>query len=106
MARRFISPSDLLISLRTTLLGATSLLFGWDDDRARFFVRSENNKLNDAGGTVLVLGELSEETTARFDILPKTATTFLISSSLVEPFLNIGALLRRIEMTIAELRNP
>lgn len=86
-SRRYISPSDLLSSLRTTLLGGTSLLFGWDEQMAKFTVRSKNN---DSGKTALVLGELSEETTL----------------SLIEPFLTIGTLLRRIEDTILELRKP
>lgn len=87
--RRYISPVDLLSSLRTTLLGGTSLLFGWDEQTAKFIVRSKNND-SGAGDIALVLGELSEETT----------------SSLIEPFLSIGTLLRRIEGTILELRKP
>ncbi|KAG8747847.1 hypothetical protein FRC10_011293 [Ceratobasidium sp. 414] len=88
--RRFISPSDLLLSLRATLLGAASLLFGWDEMRAKFFVRSEKTKEDDPGDTVLILGELSEETTM----------------SLIEPLLRIGALLRRLDGTIAKLQSP
>ncbi|CAE6476388.1 unnamed protein product [Rhizoctonia solani] len=87
MARRYISPVDLLSSLKTTLLGETSSLFGWDESTAKFGVRSDKNEL---GGAILVLGELSEQTTA----------------SLVEPFLAIGSLIRRIESTLSELRRP
>ncbi|KAF8739710.1 Spc97 / Spc98 family, partial [Rhizoctonia solani] len=85
--RRFISPADLLSSLRTTLLGGTSQLFSWDERDAQHAVRVENNEF---GQTILVLGELSEETT----------------SSLIAPLLEIGTLIRRIENTILELRRP
>ncbi|CAE6420964.1 unnamed protein product [Rhizoctonia solani] len=86
LVRRYISPADLLSSLKVTLLGGTSSLFSWDE-KAKFVVRSDKNK---PGGTVLVLGELSEQTTA----------------SLIEPFLAIGSLIRRIESTLSELRRP
>ncbi|QRW21459.1 SPC97/SPC98 domain-containing protein [Rhizoctonia solani] len=85
--RRFISPADLLSSLRTTLLGGTSQLFSWDERDAQHTVRVENNEF---GQTILVLGELSEETT----------------SSLIAPLLEIGTLIRRIENTVLELRRP
>ncbi|KAH7339574.1 Spc98 family-domain-containing protein [Rhizoctonia solani] len=87
MVRRYISPVDLLSSLKTTLLGGASSLFGWDESAAKLGVRSDKNEI---GGTVLVLGELSEQTT----------------TSLVEPFLAIGSLIRRIESTLSELRRP
>ncbi|KAG8764079.1 hypothetical protein FRC12_008290 [Ceratobasidium sp. 428] len=86
--RRFISPSDLLTSLRTTLLGGTSLLFGWDEANAQFVVRSEKPE-DDSENTVLILGELSEETTM----------------SLVEPLLCIGGLLRRLDGIVAKLQS-
>ncbi|KAJ1304538.1 hypothetical protein OPQ81_005679 [Rhizoctonia solani] len=85
--RRYISPTDLLLSLKTTLLGETSSLFGWDERIGRFTPRSAKNEL---GGTILVLGELSEQTT----------------SSLIEPFIAIGSLIRRIESTLSQLRRP
>ncbi|QRV79559.1 SPC97/SPC98 domain-containing protein [Ceratobasidium sp. AG-Ba] len=89
VTRRFISPPDLLKSLKTTLLGATSLLFGWDKENAEFFVRSEKQE-NEHENTVLILGELSEESTM----------------SLIEPFLQIGELLRRLDDVIASLQSP
>ncbi|CCO27090.1 hypothetical protein BN14_01124 [Rhizoctonia solani AG-1 IB] len=85
--RRYISPTDLLSSLKTTLLGGTSRLFGWDERDAKLIVRVDKNGY---GRTILVLGELSEETT----------------SSLIEPFLEIGTLICRIESTISDLRKP
>ncbi|CAE6517278.1 unnamed protein product [Rhizoctonia solani] len=87
VARWYISPVDLLSSLKTSLLGGTSLLFGWDERTTKLTVRSDKNE---SGRTKLVLGELSEQTTA----------------SLVEPFLAIGSLIRRIESTLLELRRP
>ncbi|CUA66869.1 hypothetical protein RSOLAG22IIIB_00318 [Rhizoctonia solani] len=87
VTRWYISPSDLLSSLKTSLLGGTSSLFGWDERTAKLTIRSDKNE---SGRTILVLGELSEQTTA----------------SLVEPFLAIGSLIRRIESTLSELRRP
>lgn len=68
-SRRYISPSDLLSSLRTTLLGGASLLFGWNEETAKFGVRSDGSA--QLGEAVLVLGELSEETTSRYVICTK-----------------------------------
>ncbi|ELU42535.1 spc97/spc98 family domain-containing protein [Rhizoctonia solani AG-1 IA] len=75
--RRFISPADLLSSLRTTLLGGTSQLFSWDERDAQHTVRVENNEF---GQTILVLGELSEETTSRSTAAASRALAYSLQS--------------------------
>lgn len=96
---------ELLDQLMINIVGNSSLLYVWDEREARLIPRVNSN-----GARLLVIVDGLDETSstgykvfncyALFSLFKKT----IISSRVIQRFLNVGTLVRRLENLIQSLR--